>query len=217
MGVKIIATPNPRGNLGGGGLDQEFMRVANAANRPGGWRHVRDYTSLDDMFEKVRWEMSFYRANCLEDLEIDAHGSPGSCDAIRLTPTNTAEAFGNLLKSQPNLRLLCDEVHIFLNGCNTAVRTAGHESISQQVSRHTPTRAAHGIHVVVCGTVGYSKGTQMEGNIKTERKVWVQVGRERHLRNAFPRVSDGRGGFHPGSMEARGARSWRGFVEGRPL
>jgi hypothetical protein len=205
MPMKFIATPDPGvPGLNGNGLEAEFLRVSAAAAGQG-YTYVGGWRSLDALFQSIKNTLDTNNFDCIELLEIDAHGSPALCDGVS---SNATAAFGALLRTVR----LCDEVRIYLSGCNTGVRIATSESLAQLVSRQTPTEAVDNVRVTVYGSVGYLSGTNMEGNATTGRDARVDC----HYYPPYPDVTDG-GTRYPGSSDAAGAASYRGFREGRPV
>lgn len=204
MPMKFIVTPDPSvPDLHGNGLQDYYRRIA-AAAAGHGYTHVGGWASLAAMFQTIKNLLDANHFDCMAVLEIDAHGSPGLCDGVTIA---NAATFGTLLRTVR----LCDEVHIFLSGCNTGVRTATAESLAQTVSRHTPTQAADNVRVTVYGSVGYLSGSHMAGSARTSRETRVDC----HYYPPYPDVMDG-GTRHQGSTDASGAACYRGFREGRP-
>jgi hypothetical protein len=205
MPVKIILMPDPAApTMHAGGLKDEYDRVQAAAAGAGYIPLRGDRTLAGAMTTVARIVAA--RHDCLSVLEIDAHGNPWLCDGI---PWRQAAAFGDLLKKVT----LCDQVNIYLAGCNTGVRTENEESLAQEISRHTPTEAKDHVRVTVFGSVGYLTGTHMEGNTVTSRDCTV----DGHYYPRYPDVGIG-ASQSPGSLAVSGIQApWRGFREGRKV
>ena len=206
MGLKVIVSPDPAApGMSGEGREDLITRRRQAAPTRG-WHFGGLYSSIDGLIASVKAILDANPTECLETLEVNAHGNPGVCNGIT---QSSASAFGQGLR---RLRL-CDTVTIYLSGCNTGVRHQRHESIAQIASRHTPTEADDHVRVNVHGTIGFSIGTKMEDTIHTVRKTKYR-GRKYA---PYPDVTDTAGNVHPGSREASGDACLRGFREGSPL
>jgi hypothetical protein len=205
MGLKIIATPDPAAELRGDGLGADFERIAGrAAGR--GFTHVRGFRSLAGLFQRIDAELAANPTECLEVVEIYAHGNPYVVDGVDRI---SAAALGAYLKRTARAARLCDLVEVYLTGCNTAVQTRTQISIAQITSTFTPTEADDNLRVNVFGTVGYALGTNMEGNIETRTEVTVAG----HNFPPYPAIVIPPV-VSPGSTAASGAAAFRGFREG---
>jgi len=207
VGMKIIAIPNfTTPGMGGSGLSGEQTRVI--ANAPAhDYQVVTGYTSLADLIAKIKPILDADNFNCMELLEIDAHGNPNMANGI--THANAA-TFGTLLRTLN----LCDTVDIYLSGCNTGVNVAGNIPVAQAISANAPTVANDNIQVTVYGSVGYMSSTNMEGNGRTSRDATTSAG----YFPPYPDASDGiHQGVYPGSYEAVGSACFRAFREGNRI
>lgn len=206
MPMKFYATPDPAAaGMGGNGLG-DYYRRSGAAAAAAGHNHADAWANLATLFTKIKNELDANNFDCMALLEIDAHGSPGTCDGVL---ASGAAAFGALLRTVR----LCDNVDIFLSGCNTGVRTATSESLAQIVSRHTPTEAADRVRVNVWGAVGYISGNHMQGTANSARDCRVDC----HYYPPYPPSTNPNGTPAPGSSAGSGAAAFRGYREGNAL
>jgi hypothetical protein len=210
MGIKIHATPDP-GTAGmlGDGLDDEYNR-ADINAQADGYQRVKGYISINDLFAKIQAALITNPNDCLEIIEINAHGNPGICNGF--TAQNIA-SFGSQLATWHQATRLCDVVSIYFTGCNTGVRIAGTESLAQALSRLTPTEAGGNVRINVYGSVGYISGSHMHGDAQTVVGATVHG----NYFAPYPSTTDSQGTNHPGSTAATGAASYRGYREGRPI
>lgn len=204
MPMKFIALPSVHAPaMRATGLADLFQRVG-AAAQARGYTAISGFSTLDAMFREIKNKLEANNFDCMEVLEINAHGSPQTCDGVTL---HNAAAFGTQLRSVS----LCDNVHVYLSGCNTAVRSSFNESLAQLVSRHTPTEAADMTRVYVHGSVGYLAGTFMQDNGVSTRNCWSRG----HYYVTYPDIFVN-GVREKGSSEGRGAACFRAFREGNP-
>jgi hypothetical protein len=125
--------------------------------------------------------------DCIEVLEIDAHGSPDSINGIRGT---TAYDFGEKLQK---LNRFCRNCRIYLSGCNTALR---------DFPTPVPQIIANATGCTVYGTVGHTSGTYCKGKETTLHPDDLE--RRRHYEP------------YPGSKKARGDDCFKPFTKGKP-
>jgi hypothetical protein len=207
MGLKVFATPDPgtKGMLGEG-LSNEYTRN-DAVAQLHGYNRAKGYISIADLIAKVQGILITNPNDCLELIEVSAHGNPQVLNGI--LPGNVA-MIGTQLKTWHTAARLCDEVNIYLTGCNTGVRTKANESIAQSLSKQTPTEASDNVRITVYGSVGYLSGTNMGGTTSTRADSTAGG----HYYPPYPNVTDSQGTVHSGSMASQGAASYRGFREG---
>ena len=211
MGLQIFATPDPvTAGLNGDGLS-DWQDSADTDAHSRSFQRAKGYTSINDLIAKIQGTLIINPNECLELIEIWAHGNPGVCNG--LTPQNIA-TLGSQLKTWHTDARLCDVVSIYFSGCNTGVWFAGNESLAQAMSRLTPTEANDNVRINVYGSVGYLSGTHMQGNANTYTDARVHG----DYFAPFPDTTDNQGTVvHPGSTVAKGATCYRGFREGRPI
>lgn len=211
MGLQIFATPDPgTAGLNGDGLS-DWYDLSDIDAHSLGYQRAKGYGSINDLIAKIQAALITNPTECLELLEIWAHGNPGVCNGF--TAQNIA-TLGNQLKTWHTATRLCDVVNIYLSGCNTGVFYAGNESLAQALSRQTPTEAGDNVRINVYGSVGYLSGTKMQGNSNTSIDATVHG----DYFAPFPKTTDKQGTVvHPGSTASQGAASYRGFREGRSI
>lgn len=210
MGIKIIATPDPgTAKLGGAGIERAIALFDQGAG-PYEHTHLKGWTSLQALIDQIDATLNASPHDCLEILEIFAHGSPLRCNGIDAA---AAATIGTALKDRH--QRLCDVTSVYLSGCNTAVRTARSESIAQILSRHAPTLADHNVRVTVCGSVGYLRGTHMIPGARTKTELVDE--NDVVYAPPYPDVTDENAVDHPGSRAATGNDVWRCFREGNPV
>jgi hypothetical protein len=213
MGMKFLAVAGDLPGLRGGGLEWYRNKVRNdaAAN---GYSGIDNYNSITNLFSSIQGRLDADNFNCLEELVIVAHGSPGTSNGI--TAAN-ALAFATGLKA---IRL-CDEVDLYLNSCNTAINTRGNYCIAQIISAAGPTRANDMVQLTVYGSVGYLRGIRMNGH-GNERTTGDRITAGIHGASfpaGFPDAPDASGnpGVSIGSHNAVGNAVWRAYREGRRI
>ena len=82
MGLKVFATPDPTvDGLGGEGLDAEYDSNDADASQAG-YQRAKAYSSVADLLAKIDGILAASPNDCLELIEISAHGNPISCDAV---------------------------------------------------------------------------------------------------------------------------------------
>jgi hypothetical protein len=213
MGLRVFATPDPTvPELHGDGLGPYYDRAHADAGKHG-HQSAKGYTSIADLIAKIEAVLVTNPNDCLELIEVNAHGNPQLCNGIT---HDNAGAFGAQLKAWHTGARLCDEVEIYLTGCNTGVRTTKTESIAQHLSGQTPTVAGENVRITVYGTAGYCRGNHMSGSARTSTDATVKHGTEKNYFAPYPDVTDSSGTVHPGSRGGTGAASYRGYREGRP-
>lgn len=214
MGIRVFATPDPgTAGLNGDGLSDWYDRADTDAHSLG-FNRAKGYTSIADLIAKIQAILITNPNECLEYIEIYAHGNPRVCNGITI---NNIATIGTQLKTWHSAARLCDEVNIYLTGCNTGVWFAGNESLAQALSRQTPTEANDNVRVNVFGSIGYLRGNHMKGNTSTSTDATVKHGGQKDYFAPYPSVTDSQGTVHPGSTATQGASSYRGFREGRSI
>ncbi len=213
MGMKFLAVAADLPGLQGSHLEWYRNKVRNdaAAN---GYSGIDSFTSIANLISTIQGMLDADNFNCLEELVIIAHGSPGTANGI--TAAN-APAFASAFKT---LRL-CDEVNLYLNSCNTAINTRGHYCIAQIVSAAGPTKANDMVQLTVYGSVGYLRGLHMDGK-GNERTSGDRIAAGIHgagYPHGYPDAPDASGnpGVSIGSYNAVGSAVWRGYREGRRI
>lgn len=209
MGLQIFATPDPgTAGLNGDGLSDWYDRADTDAHSLG-FQRAKGYGSINDLIAKIQGTLISNPNDCLELLEIWAHGNPGVINGFT---TENIAILGNQLKTWHTDTRLCDVVNIYLSGCNTGVFYAGKESLAQALSRLTPTEANDKVRINVYGSVGYLSGNHMQGNSNTSTETTAHG----DYFAPFPKTIENQGTVvHPASTASQGAASYRGFREGR--
>jgi hypothetical protein len=211
MGKKIIAVAGNHPGLSGRGLGRYRNKVRNdaAAN---GYAGLDTFSSIANLVSSIQGILDADNYNCLEELVIVAHGSPGASDGI------TAANAANFATAFKTLRL-CDEVSLYLNSCNTAINTRGHFCIAQIVSAAGPTIANDNIKLTVYGSVGYLRGTHMDESTRTFGDRLAAGIHGAGYPRGYPDAPDASGnpGVSVGSYNAVGNAVWRGYREGRRI
>ncbi|WP_119391062.1 hypothetical protein [Taklimakanibacter lacteus] len=197
MPTKIIAVHNDASLAG----DLTHATTGAAA---AGYQVIPSFTGPGDLITSVGAILDANSFDCLELLEIVAHGDPTYLDDILDEPS-----FGASLKTVR----LCDVCHLYLSGCNTAVNLSRMFSHAQLVSLHGPTVAADGVMLTVYGAKGYVAGLHMDGSEDTVGNRGVGG----VYLAGYPDAPDGSGnpGVNIGSINAVGQACWRGYREGR--
>ena len=214
MGLQIFATPDPGiAGLNGDGKGDEYDRADVDAHSKG-YHRAKGYISIADLIAKIQAILIQNPNECLELIEVSAHGNPRVCDGI--TPSDVA-TIGIQLRTWHAAARLCDEVSIYLTGCNTGVWFAGTESLAQTLSRQTPTEANDNVRINVYGSVGYNSGTHMQGTSKSSTDATAKHGGQKDYFAPYPDVTDSQGNVHPGSTASQGPASYRGFREGSQI
>jgi hypothetical protein len=171
-----------------------------------GYQVIPGFANLPALFTAIKNLLDANNFDCLETLEIHAHGRPSSLDGIS---NRDAATFAVQLR----LTRLCDVVDLYLNGCNTAINVAGKNSVAQTVSALGPTVAQDNVMLTVYGSVGYIAGFHFDGQTTSSRET--KMGGLFH--SPYPDAPDARGGpgVNIGSQNAVGSSCWRGYREGR--
>jgi|SRR5579862_958458 len=196
--LKVIAFPDDDENIGGNDLDTARKAVKKAA--PGaGYTFIEGYSETGDLIAQLKDILKANPQKCLTTLEIVAHSNPEICNGLEPL---TIGGFG---KSFMKLRL-CDNVEIYLSGCNTglvpprAVLSSNRQAVAKQLVDTMPYNAStFPVHVTVYGTLGYMlQGTSgMQGNPQVQRSY-------RHGGVDYP--------IYPGSKDANGnANAYQAF------
>jgi hypothetical protein len=179
-----------------------------------------EYFSLSVMLNEIRVRLAaetwmvgtkVVKGACLRQLEICAHGRPGRSNGI--TEENV-DYFADYLKHLN----LCDELDIYLSGCNTGVYNssgATGDSIAQLLSAAGPTISENNVQCTVWGAVGYMSGMHATGNEKCFETAHVVDAQG--VSHDYTGYAPSRNGRHPGSQSGSGSSCWRGFREGIPL
>lgn len=180
--------------------------LANAqAGAAGRYDVIPSFAHAADLIAQIAARLADNNNDCLEKLEIVAHGNPNACDSILQA---TAAAFGASLKTLN----LCDVCDVYLSACNTAINTAHMNSISQVVSANGPTVADDNVMLTVHGSVGYIRGLHVLASENTSGSR----GKNGVYTSPYPDAPDALGGgVRIGSHDAVGQSSWRKFREGR--
>ena len=208
MPVRVIAIPADRPGLAGGGLDTIRARLVAAAPSRG-HEPIGGYTSVDALFDAIESILDA-KQDCLEILEITAHGDATLCDGIGITDATGADERRGVETIAKRLTALslCDHTDVYLSACNTGLpglsAAAGARSIAERLAdalpRFSPTYQQR---ITIHGTRGYFGGTHMGGNAKTDRVVWGSL----EARAAdYPPFDD--------AMVASGSGCWRPFRNG---
>ena len=213
MGMKFLAAPADLPGLQGGRLNSYRDRVRNEA-AANGYVGIDSYTSIANLVSTIQGMLDTNNFDCLEELVMIAHGSPGTANGITVA---NAPAFATAFKT---LRL-CDEVNLYLNSCNTAINTRGNYCIAQIVSALGPTRANDMVQLTVYGSVGYLYGIHMDGkgNEMTSGDRLAAGIHGAGYPRGYPDAPDasGKQGVSIGSHNAVGSAVWRGYREGRRI
>jgi hypothetical protein len=189
VGIKVIVAPRDDASL-----DKERERVINYATTHG-WRYTgydsKGGTSWDDLLRELAGILQT-TDDCIEVLEIDAHGSPDSINGIT---GSTAYDFGEKLQK---LNRFCKNCRIYLSGCNTALR---------DFPSPVPQIIANATGCTVYGTVGYMSGTYCEGTARTSEETTLHPDDPKRKRHCSP---------YPGSKKAKGDDCFKPFTKGTP-
>jgi hypothetical protein len=119
-----------------------------------GWVY-QEFHHPNDLLEHLENLLATDPDDCLEGLELIAHGGPNLCDGFEQdNATDLGPRFGQLR--------LCRDFYLILSGCNTAL---GEESPP------FPQLLANTMDCAVYGTVGYITGTWAEGNAVCTRET----------------------------------------------
>jgi hypothetical protein len=172
MNVVAVPSNDPR-------VAAELNRLRQPGAVPG--YKVVGYTSLDDLLTQLRKLVG--RGDCIETLEIDAHGNPSVCNGI------TAENAQNVGEQLGLLNKLCPDCKIYLSGCNTG--------LAQGTMFPLPKLLAMSTNCTVFGSVGYLSGTHAEGTERTTRDT--------HYRDRYYPP-------YPGSQNQTGSGCYRSFT-----
>jgi len=204
MPMKIIAVDNDA-SLAGDLADAQSGAVA------AGYQVIPSFNNAGALIAAVQGTLAANNNDCLEVLEIVAHGDPTSLDGIFM---RTGAAFGAQLKTLN----LCDICEVYMSGCNTAINLSGINSIAQTVSAAGPTIADDNVMLTVHGSVGYVAGLNMNGSENTvgNRAGGGSQAPQPVYLSGYPDAPDARGGsaVNIGSYSAVGGACWRSYREG---
>ena len=179
--LSVVAYPSDA--LGGKNCSRTRAEIK-AAAAAAGFEYV-DYSSLGQLFNKVKALLAPAPHPCLQVLEIFSHGNPSICNG--LNDTSVAN-FGALLKGPPGLNL-CDSLSIYLSGCNTGLHDASrpgswdaagiyhyHPCVAEELAGAMQfVQGTFEVHVTVFGTVGYKEGSHVGHDISTEQTASGQA------------------------------------------
>jgi hypothetical protein len=211
MGMKIAAVAGDHPGLRGYGLDRyrDHVRSVAATN---GYSGIETFSGINSLISTIQGLLDAHNFDCLEELVIIARGNPGASDGI---DAGNAASFAAAFKA---LRL-CDEVSLYLNSCNTGINTRGHFCIAQIVSAAGPTVANDNIRLTVYGSVGYVRGTRVDGSAKASGDRLAAGIYGAGYPRGYPDAPDASGnpGVSVGSHDAVGDAVWRGYREGRRI
>lgn len=118
---------------------------------------VLAFSDIDNLIELLR-AMIEESDECIEILEISAHGNPTVCDGLRV---ENAQRVGEAIN---RLNKLCEECKIYLSGCNTGV---SFPPPPQGTMYPMAKILAISTNCKVYGSVGYLSGTHAEGNTRS--------------------------------------------------
>jgi hypothetical protein len=202
MPMRIVAVQRD-GSLAGDLSD------AQAGAGTGGYS-VIEFDGPADLIPAIQAQLAANNYDCLEYLEIVAHGEPTSLDNILEA---TAAAFGAQLKTLN----LCDICEVYMSGCNTAINLKFKDSFAQVVSAAGPTVVNDNVMLTVYGSVGYIAGMHATGNEDTAGNRGGMGSQANIYLPGYPDAPDARGGpgVNIGSYTAVGNACWRGYREGR--
>jgi RHS repeat-associated protein len=183
--LKITATYNPDTDL-----KNEHDKIGKNKN---GYQRI-PYDTIDQL-AKVLSDTSKggSGSDCIEELEIYAHGSEDSIDGIN---SNNAKAIGDQLKNSVNW---CYPCRIYLTGCNTGV---GSGKMAQDL--------ADALGCTSYGIKGYGRGSRATGDIESSIalrflaawwEIWKTQGR---LPSEIKYAK-------PGAVDAKGNKAWKEF------
>ncbi len=164
------------------GTHLNTTRAAYAAHhRAKSHKMTPDFTSIPDLWAKIRTICMGPPVHCLHTLEIGAHGSPDSIDGISdaIGSDNTDVFAAQMMQ---NKDILCDRVHIYCSGCNTGIDFGPWDSIAENIADEIPFDLNDFPHrVSVYGTKGYKKqGTSNMRSNEVVKAEWTKNGRVTH-------------------------------------
>ena len=152
--MNVIAVPSAPAN----DPALQGKRTRLSSSPPPGWRYT-GYSSLQDLVDRLK-DLLKNSDDCISTLEIDAHGSPTSCDWIN---DANAQNFGEQLGL---LNKFCKDCKVYLTGCNTGVSWP-----PPPLGTIYPMAKilAMSTNCTVYGTIGYTSGTHAEGTAHSTR------------------------------------------------
>jgi hypothetical protein len=165
MPLKIIAYPSSdpayAPNLAGS-IDSATRAIIDAGIS--GYSAVSGFTSLQDLVTRIIAIQARTR-ECVESLEIVAHGSAWRCDGL-------SQASAALWAQQFETIDWCGASVVYLSGCTTGCLTPQHTmGIAQLFSTFTPLTPAR--QVTVCGARGYETGMNADASMKVTQTCAV--------------------------------------------
>jgi hypothetical protein len=139
--TKIITIPNDNDSVMNGERNRIIPWVVTHS-----WR----YAGYNDQMDHILQIRGVAAGESIEVIDCDCHGNPVIFDH---TPINSANAWGKELSRSTGFS---GNTAIYLDACNTGLRSAYGGPIAQEV--------ANGAGCTVYGTKGYMTGTFAEGN-----------------------------------------------------
>ncbi|MBV7332819.1 RHS repeat-associated core domain-containing protein [Chloroflexi bacterium TSY] len=149
-GIDVVVTP-----LNDASLKKERERLVKAAPHKG--YGYFSYQNLDNLLTFLKKMAPKAGYNCIRTLEIKAHANPYTINGIKGA---NIRSFAQRLSKEVKW---CCPCSIYLSGCNTGLKSA---PIAQALANAT--------NCTAYGSVGYLRGTHMEGNEDTDREVIYQ-------------------------------------------
>jgi len=134
--------------------------------------YILGYDDLNDLINQIvkllntqTWKSGTppvtYHHPCLEVLEITSHANPARCGGI-------CEDNISQFAAQMDSLTYCDELSIYLSGCNTGCRdpdSPGDPGIAEALAELLPSAKKHKQHrITVFGTKGYQTGSNAGKN-----------------------------------------------------
>jgi hypothetical protein len=182
--VRIVCIPSAADPVNGGANTSRTPKQVKESALASGYAFIGGYANLQELVDRIRERLAQetwtsggmqLHGGCLEVLELYGHGSPLSCNGLWY---DTVPWFAAQLKNTA----LCDEVNIYLTGCNTGLTRP---YVVQDLSANPPIyRVQQSIaellaiemafqpgvfehRITVHGTCGYSSGTHVGGDNET--------------------------------------------------
>lgn len=185
MGLKVIVTPSWQDKM-----DTYRTKAKRFADKKANGYSYDDYASPQGLIDYLSTLLGG-TDDCLEVLEIVAHGNPSSCDGIFLaitpntpTPNMKAADFAAKLKA---LRL-CKDFKLYLTACNTGCTESGAGPGLKPLAQELATALDKSVY----GVQGYvDSGTHATGDLDTS--------------------SDHKGFSYPGGRSSSGDRAYKEF------
>lgn len=196
-----------RSGFKAGKIANHFRQI----NGLSGYDLIDGYSSPADLVAKIKALSAANAHACVDYLLIYAHGNPTVLNAIRLA---SITAWATELKKVP----WCDSADLYLNGCNTGLKTAlGNGPIAKLLADAIPFNATSFAHQIsVYGTTGYHRGSHAKGNNSVSKTLtkriwslkWWYIIPYPSYKDVVTHTA------YPGSTDATGAACYNRFKNG---